>query len=327
MIFISTIRSNKMKDNSLIKSIAALFLVVLGGFTHSISAQQEPLYTQYMFNTMAVNPAYTGTRNALNMNFLSRVQWVGIEGAPRTYTFSMHTPIDNYKMGIGFSMVSDNIGPVNNSYFNVNYAYRIKLTEKSTLSMGLKGGIYNYYAGLQDVFLGNNTNDEAFSGNLEQKFQPNAGFGLYLFSQKYYAGFSVPKLIEDKMSDFETNGSVLNQLKRHYFLMGGYVFDAGADWKIKPAFIQKFVEGAPPSTDLTAQFIFKNTFWIGTTYRVGDAVAFLSGVQVNRQIFVGYSYDYTTSALSSFNQGSHEIVISYDFEGLMGNKIKSPRYF
>jgi type IX secretion system PorP/SprF family membrane protein len=316
-----------MIRKSVAKAAATLCLFAAVGFFNGAFAQQEPLYTQYMFNTMAVNPAYAGTRNAMNMNFLSRLQWVGIEGAPRTYTFSMHTPIDNYKMGIGFSIVSDNIGPVNNSYFNINYAYRIQLTDKTKLSMGLKAGIYNYYAGLQDISLGNASNDPAFNGNLEQKFQPNAGFGLYLYNQRYYAGFSVPKLIEDKMSEAETNGTVLNQLKRHYFLMAGYVFNAGTDWAIKPSFIEKVVQGAPPSTDLTAQFIYKNTVWLGTTYRIGDAVAFLTGVQVSRQIFVGYSYDYSTSALSTFNRGSHEVVISYDFDGFMANKVKSPRYF
>lgn len=304
-----------------------MVVLLWGIFSHTASAQQEPLYTQYMFNTVSVNPAYTGTRNAMNLLFLSRAQWVGLEGAPRTYTFSMHTPINNYKMGIGFSIVNDNIGPVNNNYFNVNYAYRVKLTQNTTLSMGIKGGIYNYYAGLKEVLLGNNNYDEAFSGNLEQKLQPNAGVGFYLYNQRYYAGFSIPKLIENKLSDFETSGTVLNELKRHYFLMAGYVFDAGDDWKIKPSFIEKVVQGAPPSTDLTLQTLYKNTVWMGATYRVGDAVAFLTGVQVSRQMFVGYSYDYTTSSLASYNRGSHEIVVSFDFDGLIANKVKSPRYF
>lgn len=193
--------------------------------------------------------------------------------------------------------------------------------------MGIKGGIYNYYAGLKDVFLGNSDVDPSFYGNIEQKLNPNAGVGFYLYNDRYYAGFSVPRLIENKLSDFEYNGTVLNEMKRHYFLMAGYVFDAGSNWKIKPSFIEKVVEGATPSTDITLQGLYKNTYWLGTTYRFGDALAFLAAIQLNRQLMVGYSYDITTSHLATYNKGSQEIVLSYDFDGLMKNKVKSPRYF
>lgn len=307
--------------------ISGLLLALFTLFPMVAKAQQEPLYTQYMFNTVSVNPAYTGTRNALNALLLARQQWVGIDGAPETYTFSLHTPINKYKMGIGLSVVSDKIGPVSNNYFNVNYAYRVNITEKTILSMGIKAGIYNFYAGLKDVFLGTGDADPSFYGNIEQKIQPNAGAGLYLYNDKFYAGFSMPKLIENKLSDFKYNGTTLSELKRHYFLMGGYVFDAGTEWKIKPSFITKVVEGAKPSTDITLQGLYKETYWLGSTYRFGDAVAFLAGVQVNRQLMIGYSYDYTTSHLAAYNKGSHEIVISYDFDGLVTNKVKSPRYF
>lgn len=292
------------------------------------TAQQEPLYTQYMFNTISVNPAYTGTRNALNAVLLSRFQWVGINGAPRTHTFSTHAPIKDLNMGLGFSIISDDIGPVSNTFINLNYAYRINITEKTILSMGIKGGIYNYYAGLQDVSLGNNNNpDPSFQNNLEQKLQPNAGFGLYLYSDRYYAGFAIPKLIESKLSEFEYQGNVLNQLKRHYFIMVGYVFDASPDWKIKPSLLHKVVEGAPMSLDITGHTVYKETYWIGATYRIGDAFALLASIQVNKQLMVGYSFDMSTSSLASYNNGSHEIVISYDFDRLSKNKVKSPRFF
>jgi len=316
----------KTGDRFFYRSIA-LSVLLLSVVLSNVNAQQEPLYTNYTFNTVSLNPAYAGTRNAMNMLFLSRLQWVGVDGAPRTYTFTVHAPIDNYRMGIGFSVVSDNIGPVRNSYFNVNYAYRVKLSENTTLSMGLKAGFYNYYVGLQDVFLGNTGNDDAFNSNLSRRFQPNAGFGLYMYHPKYYVGFSIPKLIEENMNDQENNSTVLDKLKRHYYLMAGYVFDLGSDLKFKPSFIEKAVQGAPPSTDLTVQFIYKNILWLGTSYRVGDAVAILSGVQINRQMFIGYSYDCTTSAISTFSHGSHEIVVSYDFDGFSAGKVKSPRYF
>ncbi|MBP8850841.1 MAG: type IX secretion system membrane protein PorP/SprF [Breznakibacter sp.] len=317
-----------MRIKSIFKSLKALlvFGAIFLGSSH-IKAQQEPLYTQYMFNTISVNPGYTGTRNALNMVFLSRLQWVGLDGAPKTNTFSMHTPIANNKMGVGFSVVADDIGPVRNSYLAVDYAYKVNVTSDIILSMGLKGGIFNYYAGLQDVFLGNPNADPSFYGNLEQKLQPNAGVGFYLYSNKYYAGFSIPSIIEASLSDYQESGTTPNSLKRHYFIMGGYVFDLGTEWKFKPAFIEKVVTGAPLSTDLTAHFIYQNTYWMGMTYRVGDAISLLLELQVTRQLLVGYSYDYTLSNISSYSNGSHEIVISYDFDGFMKSKVKSPRFF
>lgn len=322
---------NKFKTNIHIsRRLGGLVLMVMSGlflFSNQTKAQQEPLYTQYMFNTVSVNPAYAGTRDAMNLLFLSRMQWVGLDGAPETYTFTMHTPLNNYKMGVGVSLVSDNIGPVNNFYFNANYAYRVQLTDKMTLSMGIKGGIYNYYVGLDDINVGE-SGDNAFQGNLERRFQPNAGAGLYLYTDKWYAGFAVPKLIQTDLNESEsTSTSVLGELKRHYFIMAGYVFDLNPDLKLKPAFINKIVEGAPPSTDISAQFIYKNNYWLGASYRIGDAVAFLANIQINKQLMVGYSYDYTMSNLGNYNHGSHEIMISYDLDGFLKNKVKSPRYF
>ncbi len=301
------------------------WVLLFGGLQES-KAQQEPLYTQYMFNTVSVNPAYAGTRNSMNMLLLSRMQWVGIEGAPKTYNFTMHTPLNNYKMGLGFSLVADSYGPVNNTYFNFNYAYRVSLTDKITLSMGIKGGIYNYYVSLTDVSVGSDT-DAAFSSDIEQKVQPNAGLGLYMYTNKWYVGFSIPKMIQTDLSGYQSTTGSISDLKRHYFLMAGYVFDLNETLKLKPSFINKVVEGSPPSTDITAQFLYLNTYWLGATYRIGDAVAFLANIQVNKQLMVGYSYDFSTSALSHYNNGSHEIIISYDFDGFLKKKVISPRYF
>jgi type IX secretion system PorP/SprF family membrane protein len=309
-----------------IKRILLTIVVVLGCLHAEIKAQQEPQYTQYMFNTVSVNPAYTGTRNAMNMLLLSRIQWVGLEGAPRTYDFTMHTPINNYKMGLGFSIVSDTYGPVTNTYFNFNYAYRMNLTETMVLSMGLKGGFYNYYVALNDLNVGGDS-DESFNGNYEQEFQPNIGSGLYLYTPKWYFGISVPKLIQSDLSGTQITTTSVSDLKRHFYTMAGYVFDVSSELKFKPSFINKLVEGSTPSTDITAQVLYHNTYWLGVTYRIGDAVALLADVQLNRQLMVGYSYDYSLSNLSSYNKGTHEIIVSYDFDGFLKNKVKSPRYF
>jgi len=307
------------------KSALVLSTVILLLLADNANAQQEPLYTQYMFNTVSVNPAYAGTRNAMNVLLLSRMQWTGMEGAPRTYDFTMHTPLNNYKMGLGLSVVSDNVGPVNNYYINVNYAYRVNLNEDLVLSMGIKGGIYNYAVNLTDINVGEN--DMAFSDNVEQRFQPNAGLGLYMYSDKFYVGASVPKLIQTELSGEQSTAGSLSDLKQHFFLMGGYVFDINEDLKFKPSIITKMVQGAPPSTDITAQCLLKETYWLGATYRIGDAVALIGNIKLNKQLMIGYSYDFTVSGLNNYNNGSHEIILSYDFDGFLKNKVKSPRYF
>lgn len=157
--------------------------------------------------------------------------------------------------------------------------------------------------------------------------QPNAGAGLYLYTNKWYAGFSIPKLIQTDLDEQQSTASTWSELKRHYILMAGYVFDLNNELMLKPSFMNKIVQGAPPSTDIAAQLIYRNTFWVGASYRIGDAVAFIGNVQINKQLMVGYSYDYTTSNLNSINNGTHEIMISYDFDGFLKKKVKSPRYF
>jgi type IX secretion system PorP/SprF family membrane protein len=314
-----------MKKVSINRVLTAT-IVLIGLNTIELKAQQESLYTQYMFNTVSVNPAYAGTRNAMNILLLSRIQWVGLKGAPRTYNFTMHTPLRNNKMGLGFSIVSDSYGPVNNTYFNFNYAYRVSITEHMILSMGVKGGIFNYHVGLNDVNVGG-TNDYAFSGNYDKRIQPNAGMGLYLYSDKWYTGFSIPKLIETNFEGNQTTASTLSDLRRHYFMVAGYVFDVNQNLKFKPSFINKVVLGAPTSIDVTVQFLYQNTYWLGATYRWGDAVAFLANIQLNKQLMVGYSYDFSVSSIGNHSNGSHEVIISFDFDEFLKNKVISPRYF
>ena len=304
--------------------ILIMIILFLPGF-QKVFAQQEPQYTQYMFNTVSVNPAYAGTREALNVLLLSRLQWVGMEGAPRTYDFTIHTPISKYKMGIGFSLVSDSYGPVSNQYLNLSYAYRVNITEKTILSMGIKGGIYNYHVNLTGLNFGES--GAYINENPEQKFLPNAGMGLYLFSDSYYVGASVPRLIQTELNGEQMTAGTLGDLKRHYYLMGGLVFDLSSELKLKPSIINRFVEGAPASTDLTAQLIIRDTYWAGVTYRYNEATALLASVQVSNQLMIGYSFDFQQSELSTFNNGSHEIVISFDFAGFTRDKLVSPRHF
>lgn len=306
-----------------IRNLLLLGALLLG--LQNVSGQQEPQYTQYMFNMMSVNPAYAGTRESLNALVLSRMQWVGLEGAPRSNTIALHTPFRNRKMGLGASIITDRIGPVTNSYININYAYRISLTEDITLSLGLKGGIYNYYVGLSDLAL--NASDITYDEDYKKNFQPNLGAGAYLYTKDYYVGFSVPKMLKTELEDIGTTSDLISELKRHFFITGGYIFTLDADWKLKPSVLAKMVEGAPPSFDITAQALYRDRFWLGTTYRTGDALAFLFQMQINPQLILGYSFDLTLSAMSSVTSGSHEILISYDFKAFTNDKVKSPRYF
>lgn len=289
--------------------------------------QQEPQYTQYMFNMLSVNPAYAGTSESLNMLLMSRIQWVGLEGAPRSHTFSAHTPINNKKIGVGASIISDNIGPVRNTYINLNYSHRVKLNESLTLALGLKAGINNFNLGLQDLRLTDETvTDQAFQHDVSNNFRPNIGTGAYLYHETFYVGFSVPKLLKTNLKANEGQVPV-SQLKQHYFLAGGYVHQLNSEWRLKPSVLTKFVNGAPPSADITAQALYQDKYWLGCTYRVGDALAFLLNMQINEQLMVGYAYDVTLSGMNNISNGSHEIMVSFDFKGLTSNKIKSPRFF
>lgn len=288
-------------------------------------AQQEPMFTHYMFNKMSMNPAYAGTRNALSIVGLSRLQWIGLDGAPRSYAISLHTPISSKKIGIGFSLITDELGPMKNSYFTLNYAYRINLNERWILSLGLKAGFNNFNLGLTDVSL-NDANDPDFLDNAKKLFAPNVGVGAYLYDEKFYVGFSAPKIVNTKLDGGISSADAIS-LKRHYFIMSGYVFDINPDTKIKPSFSAKMVEGAPISLDLSVLFLYHDRIWAGPMYRFGDALGFLLDLKVNRQLTIGYSYDLTLSSLSTYNKGSHEILVSYDLDGFLNKKIESPRYF
>lgn len=286
-------------------------------------AQQDPMFTQYMFNTLAVNPGYAGSRGALNVTGLLRNQWVGIDGAPKTQTFFAHTPIINKNMAVGLSVVNDKIGPINQTFIYGDYSYTIKVTDNSKLAFGLKGGVNIIKGNLTSVDL-TEQNDQSFSSNIDYKPLPNFGFGLYYHSERWYVGLSTPKLLENKI-EASVDYSKLSE-KRHYFLIGGFVVDISESVKFKPSILTKVTVGAPVSLDFTANFLFKDKIWLGAGHRLGDSFSALMQLQLNEQLRVGYAYDYTISKLTKYNYGSHEIMLSYDFI-YRKDKILSPRYF
>lgn len=287
-----------------------LGLIILFVGIGNMMAQQEPMFTQYMFNSLTINPAYAGTTETLNLNTLTRLQWVGLEGSPKTFSLTAHTPIEGRKIGLGITLVTDEIGPVNNTFFTINYAYRLRVTDDLTLSMGLKGGISSYKVGLTDLSV-IDPEDPQFQSN-EKKISPNLGFGFYLYGDQYYVGFSAPKLIQTTVDDEYATDE--NQLKRHYFIVGGYNWQINSEWLLKPSLLTKIVAGSPVSNDITVQGLYNDLVGAGVMYRIGDAAGLFVFGKVYKELQVGYGYEYSLNGLSGINSGTHEIMLTYDFD-------------
>ncbi|MFC4721569.1 type IX secretion system membrane protein PorP/SprF [Geojedonia litorea] len=303
---------------SIIKNLS---VVLFAFFMQTTNAQQDPQYTQYMYNTMGVNPGYAGQRDTLSIVGLYRTQWVGIDGAPKTQTLGVHTPLKNKKIGLGLSIVNDKLGPATETFFNGNFSYTIKVNDKNTeLSFGINGGFHLLNT---DWSKGRYKDpDVAFNENVNL-FSPIIGAGLYLHSQKWYLGLSVPNFVTTNHYDDFQESLAVERL--HYYLIGGYVFDLSETTKLKPAFLVKAVSGAPLIADVSANILFNNKLTLGLAYRWDDALAGLVGLQISKDIYIGYAYDYTTTNLNNYNSGTHEIMLR--FEPQLINKVFSPRFF
>jgi type IX secretion system PorP/SprF family membrane protein len=295
---------------------------------YGVSAQQDPMFTHYAFNTLAINPAYAGTRDALTITGLNRMQWVSFDGAPITQTLTGHSPIINKNIGLGLSVLNDKIGPTNTLSFYIDFSFKININEKAKLSFGLKSGLNYKKANLTDLQL-TDPDDPLFLADQKSKLLPNFGFGLYYYTDKYYVGLSIPKLLENNFTESTISGDVnLASDKKHYFLIGGAVFNLSKDVILKPTSFVKVTNGAPIEMDLTANFILKEKFSVGLMYRTGDAIGILAGINITDQLSVGYSFDFSTANKTfKYNQGSHEIMIRYDLMFKESKIIRSPRYF
>ncbi len=305
-----------------------IYTVVIIFSSLLIQAQQDAMFTHYAFNTLSINPAYAGTRDALTIVGLHRSQWVSFPGAPQTQTLTMHTPFFRNKIGGGLSIVNDKIGPSNVTAFYADFSYKIKVTKKSWLSFGLKGGL-----NLRKINLTSLKPDEAADplllSDVKSALLPNFGFGLYYYTYKYYVGLSIPKLLEN---DFKTNSVTatpdIGSEKKHYFFIAGAVFKLSDDLLLKPTTFLKVTNGAPIEFDLTANFIIRERVSVGAMYRSGDAAGLLFGVNITPQLLIGYSYDWSfTNSTGRYNGGSHEIMLQYDFIFKDREKVRSPRYF
>jgi type IX secretion system PorP/SprF family membrane protein len=299
-------------------------------FIINSSAQQDPQYTQYMYNMNVVNPAYaTGMQSMLDIGTLYRTQWVGAVGAPKTLTLFAHMPIDK-KIEMGFSLVSDDIGDgaKKEDNFSADFAYVLQLKNSNHLSLGLKAGFTSFKSNFNGFVFesGDASTDLAFSEDVN-KTLPNIGVGAFYFTDKYYIGLSTPNLLSSKNIEERSGIYAFGSENIHAFFSGGYVLTLSDSFKLKPAFMSKFVKGAPVTLDISANVLYDEKFEFGAAYRFGDAVSALMNVKVTPIIRVGYAYDYTISNLGQFNSGTHEIFILFNLDLLSKGYDKSPRFF
>ncbi|MFZ4670456.1 MAG: type IX secretion system membrane protein PorP/SprF [Flavobacterium sp.] len=297
-----------------------IFAFILSCYTSF--AQQDAQYTQYMFNTINVNPAYAGSRGVMSFFLLHRTQWVGLDGAPVTNTFSLNTPINNSNIGLGLSFVNDKIGPTNDNTISVDVSYSLKASEDYKVSFGLKasGNVFNLDVNRLNPADANDPNLQ----NFNSKFSPNFGAGVYLHSEKLYLGLSVPNFLQ--ASKYNDNDVAVFQERMNFYVIGGYVFNLSPDIKFKPAFLTKMVTGSPLQVDASANFLFFDKLMLGGAYRWDAAVSALAGFQVTDGLFIGYSYDMETTRLRNYNSGSHEVFLRFELFYRV-NKMVSPRFF
>jgi len=310
--------------------LAPLLLVFI--FLESVSAQQDAQYTQYMFNTMSVNPAYAGSRGQLSIAALYRSQWVGLDGAPKSQTLNLHSPIRNSQLGYGISIVNDEIGDgvVQETYFDAVLSYTVDVSLEGKLSFGLKAGgnLLNLdFQGLRNFDV-----EPVSADNIENKFSPNVGVGIYYHTNAFYAGLSAPNLLQtDHFDNNQRDANAVQFLSKeriNFYLITGYVFDIGGNTKFKPALLTKVVGGAPLQLDFSGSFLFNDKFSIGAAYRWDAAVSAMFGFQISEQLMLGLAYDRETTDLggTQFNDGSFEVFLRFELVKSF-NRLVSPRFF
>ncbi|MHC0442840.1 PorP/SprF family type IX secretion system membrane protein [Flavobacterium sp. 3-210] len=271
-------------------------------------AQQDSQFTQYMYNTININPAYAGSRGVLSVFGLHRSQWIGLDGAPTTNAVSVNTPINGSKVGLGLSLVNDKIGPTSESRLSSDFSYTIPTSDSWKLSFGLKATVDVFNLDINKLSP-ERAGDPQFQ-NFKNDFSPNIGAGIYWHSGKAYMGISVPGFIQTK--HYNDNNVAIYKDLISYYLIGGYVFDISQDIKFKPAILSKIVKGAPLQIDASANFLVFEKLSLGVAYRWDAAVSALAGFQVSDGLYIGYGYDAETTKLKKYNSGSHEIFLRFE---------------
>jgi len=300
------------------KLVLVLLFCSVAGF-----AQQDAQFTQYMYNTININPAYAGSRGVMSVFGLYRTQWVGLDGAPETSSFSVNTPVTN-NVGLGVSLVNDKIGPTNENNLSADFSYSIPTSATAKLSFGIKGSA-NLFKLDPTKLTPEDQGDPQFQ-DFKNKFTPNIGAGIYWHTDKAYVGLSVPNFIQTNR--YDDNEVSIYKDRINYYFIAGYVFDLDRyeTIKFKPAILTKMVEGSPLQVDASANFMFNDKFVIGLAYRWSASVSALAGFQITDSLYIGYAYDRETTRLVNYNSGSHEIFLRFEFLNKYG-RITSPRFF
>ena len=312
-LFIKQVFSN-------MKVIFILCLFLLAGNT--LKAQQEPMYSQYMFNLLQINPAYAGNRAVENITTLYRQQWVGIDAAPATATLSWDRRQEGSNVGYGLQIYNDQLGIESTSGIQGFYSFRIPF-RNSFLSLGLSGGVLNYRAAFSTATT-TQGGDPLFQEDVNY-WLPTAGVGVLYASERWYAGLSAPALLQTKVNS--DNTLVTTSANNHYFLTAGYVFDVSESLKLKPSFLMKAVKGAPFQYDLNLNAWILDIVGLGASYRTGDAYVGMFELQISQAFRLGYAFDYTISNLQRYSKGTHELMLRYEFNNQRTNRILSPRYY
>ncbi|NNF76048.1 MAG: type IX secretion system membrane protein PorP/SprF [Flavobacteriaceae bacterium] len=306
------------------KAFIKIFVLIIGSVVSLPAvAQQLPQFTQYMYNTISVNPAYAGSRETISVVGLHRSQWLGFEGGPTTQTISVHAPLRNEKIGLGFSFINDELGFENFTYLYADFSYTIKLNEISKLAFGLKAGFTSFSVD-SELYTSNPTDN--LIGGIEDRWIPNIGAGVMWLWEKGYLGLSAPRLFTN---DYSQNPEYKALERVSYYLTGGYVFDIGFMTKFKPAFMLKATNGATLSTDISANFLFFERLWLGAAYRFNNtagALGFMADFQVLRDWRIGYTFELPTAEIRPYTDGTHEIILMYEVFNPR-RRVTSPRYY
>ncbi|WP_420321914.1 type IX secretion system membrane protein PorP/SprF [Flagellimonas sp.] len=308
------------------KKIRLLIAILTLSFGTAVHAQQDAQYTQYMYNTVSVNPAYAGSRGHLSIAVLYRNQWLGLDGAPETQTLNIHTPMGYRGVGLGISVVNDKIGPTSETYFDVDFSYTIRTSVDGKLSFGLKGSAHMLdirYSELDEFDIDPQLQSQQ---DIQNKFSPNIGAGVYYHTERFYTGISAPRLLETTHFDEASISEAKEQM--NWYFITGYVWDLNPFLKFKPTLLTKVVQGAPLQADISANFMLNEKFIGGIAYRWDAAFSGLVGFRLSDEMFIGLAYDreITDLGAATFNDGSFEIIVRYDFLKNVGN-LKSPRFF
>ncbi len=299
-----------------------LIFLCLGIYSYTlteVNAQQEPQFTQYMYNMFIINPAYAGSNNVLTAVGFYRSQWNDIPGAPKTISFTMEKPLSNEKIGVGFTAYSDQIGPSKELFASLSASYSIQTSQNSELSFGLKAGIHNLAVNFNQANYQHEDLIENFS-----KFSPTIGLGAFWYSNNWYVGASIPNILQTNYLDPVLKSEASK--KPHYYLTAGYIFMLNDNLKFKPAALLKAVTGAPMSFDISANFMFSDKLTLGTAYRLEDSVALLTSFQITEQLNLGYAFDYGIGDISEISKFSHEFMLKYEFNSYR-TRSYSPRFF